>query len=240
MEMSIDEKNGMSKLKIITIVSCIIGIALLGCWGFYYQSIPSPTLLSIFFKSGRPAGSVDGIGISPKMIFQMDWTHCVMIIIYVVMVLDFRADIFIKCFLLLLGFSTVQLIQNIWSIIDRESFLREQLSRAWQMAYEQDPWTLEQMEDRWKCNGFYHSEDRSPHSSNSNMAAIQPGCYSLVVNQFGDMIYQWATLLLLIKCVQVVCGLVCYGIYSQYGQSQRNDDNTDDFEFLPTSKIIAM
>ncbi|ORZ17711.1 hypothetical protein BCR42DRAFT_391239 [Absidia repens] len=205
--MSMDEKSGLLKLKIITLVSCVIGIVLLGYWGFYCQSIPSPTLLSIFFKSSRPAGSVDGIGISPKVIFQTDWTHCVMIIIYVVMVLDFRADIFIKCFLLLLGFSTVQLIQNIWSIIDRESFLKEQLSRAWQMAYEQDPRTLEQMEDRWKCSGFYHSEDRSLHSSNNNTMVLLQGCHSLVVNQFGDMIYQWAILLLLIKCVQIIFDL---------------------------------
>ncbi|KAI8089767.1 uncharacterized protein BX664DRAFT_333842 [Halteromyces radiatus] len=129
---------------------------------------------------------------------------------------------------MLLGLSILQLLQFTWLLLDRRTFLSQQLSRAWQLAYEQDPWTIRSMEDRWQCIGFNHSYDRHIHSTTDGL--IQQGCYPHIEQLFGNVIYRWALIIWLIKCAQIMGGFLCYGLYVRYGIDYNDEDSRSDLE----------
>jgi hypothetical protein len=87
-------------------------------------------------------------------------------------------------------------------MLDRNTFLWNHLSRAWQNTYEKDPWAIHRIEDQWQCAGFSHASDRHIHFDSSR-AGFENGCFPFLDSEFGCMIYRWAMILWVIKCLQV-------------------------------------
>jgi hypothetical protein len=68
-----------------------MALAGLGLLNYHALGASSPSLPALYLPV-----SDEGIGISPRVAFQMEWIHYVMTILYLIMLLDVRPELFSK------------------------------------------------------------------------------------------------------------------------------------------------
>lgn len=84
-------------------------------------------------------------------------------------------------------------------MLDRETYIQEQLDLSWDTTYEKDQAMLSNIQDHWQCQGFQYLLDRPAFIDETMMRS----CYPVLAKQFGPTIFVWGIGLWLIKLIQV-------------------------------------
>lgn len=98
------------------------------------------------------------------------------------------------------------MIYSTWLLLDRDSYIQEQLELSWQIAYAEDLNTsnsLRDIQEQWQCQGFQNMFDR-PAFAETNLDNVVLGpCYPILVKAFGSTVFIWGIGLWVVKLIQV-------------------------------------
>jgi hypothetical protein len=94
------------------------------------------------------------------------------------------------------------LIYTTWLLLDRDSYIKEQLDLSWQSAYSENQTILRNIQDQWQCQGFENIHDRPVLYVGDDNVVIT-GCYAVLAKTFGSTIFIWGIGLWVVKLIQV-------------------------------------
>lgn len=101
----------------------------------------------------------------------------------------------------LVVFITIQLVYSTWQLLDRESYIQDQLDLAWQSSFMKNRLMLENIQEQWQCRGFKSLMDRPAALDPNNI--VQSACYPILLKTFGSTVFLWGIGLWVIKLIQV-------------------------------------
>jgi hypothetical protein len=104
-------------------------------------------------------------------------------------------------------FITLQLIYTTWLLLDRESYIREQLEVSWQDAFTNEAeysGILINIQEQWQCQGFLSISDRPALTQKVSENVVVSPCYPILSQTFGPTVFIWGVGLWVVKLIQVI------------------------------------
>lgn len=109
-------------------------------------------------------------------------------------------------FIPLAVFITLQLVYTTWLLLDRESYIQEQLEISWQDAYKNGAEfsaMLINIQEQWQCQGFLSLSDRPAFTEKLLENIVLTPCYPILAQTFGSTVFVWGIGLWVVKLIQV-------------------------------------
>ncbi|KAI9015890.1 hypothetical protein CLU79DRAFT_765169, partial [Phycomyces nitens] len=194
--------------------SLAIGLLAIICIGSSFVFYASNYLnhpLSYDTIKGAPI-TRDAIALLPSFGFRVEWLPVGAVLVYLAGLHWLSLSRHIHWYFLPLALlAFFQLLRSSWVLMDREEYVKAQLSDTWERAFSQESNSssvLYLLQKQWKCQGYRTPEDRPAPGTHFT----QP-CFSYLVASFGTDIYSWGMKLWAINVVQVIGLLICYSFY---------------------------
>ncbi|GAA5808209.1 hypothetical protein MFLAVUS_001594 [Mucor flavus] len=140
---------------------------------------------------------------------RIEWLHITIVILYTCALISTSAKYIHWYFIPLAVFITIQLVYYTWLLLDRDTYIQEQLELAWETTYHGDHNALNDIQGHWKCQGFYSLLDRAAYASDTVMRP----CFPVLAKKLGTTIFVWGIGLWVIKLIQAIGLLACYALY---------------------------
>ncbi|KAI9362265.1 hypothetical protein BD770DRAFT_382280 [Pilaira anomala] len=140
---------------------------------------------------------------------RVEWLHISVVVLYTFTLISTTTK-YIHWYFIPLGvFITIQLVYYTWLLLDRDTYIQEQLDLSWDTTYQNDQEMLNNIQDHWQCQGFKYLSDRPAFVDETMMRS----CYPVLAKQFGPTIFVWGIGLWLIKLIQAIGLLASYILY---------------------------
>lgn len=107
----------------------------------------------------------------------------------------------LQYFVPLAVFIGIQWMYSTFALLDRESYIKDQLQLSWQAAYKDNVSILENIQNQWHCQGF--STILDDPAFNSFDENVDDACYPVLAETFGSTIFIWGIGLWVVKVIQV-------------------------------------
>lgn len=176
------------------------------------------------------------------------WVTHRLILIMAAAIYDFQY------FLPLAVFISIQWVYSTFALLDRESYIEDQLRLSWQAAYKDNVFILENIQNQWHCQGFSTIFDNPAFNLTEN-ADDMNACFPMLSETFGSTIFMWGIGLWVVKVMQVIfimlnnttfrinrefvqiIGLMaCYTFYTHTHQDFKQNDEERGTIQLPMSE----
>ncbi|KAG2200451.1 hypothetical protein INT47_011431, partial [Mucor saturninus] len=200
------------------------------------------TLLILQITTKSHHTSYQAVEMLPSIQIRIEWLHLSVVILYTTGLLSASSEHIHWYFIPLCVFVTVQLIYSTWFLLDKDTYIQEQLELSWKIAYTEDSNTrssLSDIQEQWQCQGFQNMFDR-PAFINTNLDdAVLGPCYPILVKAFGPTVFIWGIGLWVVKLIQTIGLLACYGLYIHVNQTLGSDGTIVITEDMEDNRLIA-
>ncbi|KAL9555181.1 hypothetical protein MBANPS3_002485 [Mucor bainieri] len=154
--------------------------------------------------------NTQSIDIMPSFQIQVEWLHLAVVILYTTGLVITSAA-YIHWYLVPLAvFIGIQWIYSTFTLLDRESYIKDQLQLSWQAAYKENVSILENIQNQWHCQGFSTIFDKPAFNFAEN---VDNACYPMLSETFGTTIFIWGIGLWVVKVIQIIGLMACYALY---------------------------
>lgn len=159
------------------------------------------------------------IQLLPTFRIRMEWLHIFVVLLYTAGLVSTTTTYIHWYFIPLAVLITLQLVYSTWLLLDKESYIREQLEMSWNDAYSnggENNGILMNIQDQWHCQGFSSLSDHPASIINLPIASentVVSPCYPFLAQTFGSVVFIWGIGLWVVKLIQAIGLVACYALY---------------------------
>ncbi|CAO0791315.1 unnamed protein product [Mucor circinelloides] len=209
---------------------------------FSITCIATLLLLHVICSSGRSVSvfdkqyiSTQTIEIMPSFQIQVEWLHLSVIALYTTGLVITSTAYIHWYFLPLAVFISIQWVYSTFALLDRESYIEDQLRLSWQAAYKDNVFILENIQSQWHCQGFSTIFDNPAFNLTENADDVN-ACFPMLSETFGSTIFIWGIGLWVVKVIQIIGLMACYALYNHTHQDFKQNDEERGTIQLPVSE----